>query len=117
MCCFSVLGSSMAGWRLCNIAGTFAQRVGWLLCRHRRRRRGLWHAKLALDAKLAMELAVAFTPASQLASALLPSSAPQMLSQVQLDITGKMRIAALRSGYLTPPPKELVRAPRKQERV
>lgn len=40
----------------------------------------------------------------------------QLLSQVQLDITGKMRIAALRSGYLTPPPKELVRAPRKQAR-
>lgn len=28
-----------------------------------------------------------------------------------------MRIAALRSGYLTPPPKELVRAPRKQVRM
>ncbi|PRW61178.1 FG-GAP repeat-containing isoform B [Chlorella sorokiniana] len=38
----------------------------------------------------------------------------ELLSQVQLDISGKMRIAALRSGYLTPPPKELVRAPRKQ---
>lgn len=27
---------------------------------------------------------------------------------------GKMRIAVLRSGYLRPMPKELVRAPRKQ---
>ncbi|KAL4452779.1 hypothetical protein ABPG75_008441 [Micractinium tetrahymenae] len=38
----------------------------------------------------------------------------ELLSQHDLDQTGKMRIAAMRSGYLTPPPKELVRAPRKQ---
>ena len=44
----------------------------------------------------------------------LAPSLPQLLSQVQLDPSGKLRIAALRSGYLTPPPKELVRAPRKQ---
>lgn len=41
---------------------------------------------------------------------------PQLLSQVELHPTGSMRIVALRSGYLTPPPKELVRAPRKQVR-
>lgn len=41
-------------------------------------------------------------------------SSLQLLSQHDLDSTGKMRIAAMRSGYLAPPPKELVRAPRKQ---
>lgn len=45
-----------------------------------------------------------------------PRFALQLLSQHDLDPTGKMRIAAMRSGYLTPPPKELVRAPRKQVR-
>ena len=38
----------------------------------------------------------------------------QLLSQVELALSGKLRIAALSSGYLTPPPLELVRAPRKQ---
>lgn len=38
----------------------------------------------------------------------------ELLSQVELDPSGTMRIAALATGYLTPPPKELVRAPRKQ---
>lgn len=38
----------------------------------------------------------------------------ELLSQVELDPTGQMRIVALRSGYLSPAPRELVRAPRKQ---
>ena len=37
----------------------------------------------------------------------------QLISQVELG-SGKIRVAALASGFLAPPPKELVRAPRKQ---
>lgn len=39
----------------------------------------------------------------------------QLISQVELG-SGRIRVAALASGFLTPPPKELVRAPRKQVR-
>lgn len=42
---------------------------------------------------------------------------PQLLSQADLNAAssgGGVRIAAMAAGYLVPPPKELVRAPRKQ---
>ena len=39
----------------------------------------------------------------------------QLISQVELG-SGRIHVAALASGFLTPPPKELVRASRKQVR-